>query len=437
MMSTNVVKCKQCNIIINELLCFVQNKISVMDEESIVRLVVSAFSEEEIDIAKDLVFCTISTTHRQVSRRKNKQQRNVEDIISLFKCTEPDSSPIFVASQLHKLPPVTFDHVDATRVLKDIILLQSELKQIKETYASITWVRSEIENLKHASLVNVDCNVNTRKRGACLFDSGPAGFLNLSTTTDVNDTQTPRHDYGTSVEKSAGFDTRQTACNIPRSHSSPQQSRTIDVSLAPSEKLALSQGGTVRVEATTVVSSDGSGLKPANEAPAPANIVKDGGSDNSNACANNANKITMASIAKQSTEWKVEEPTEKWIEVQRKRYRNRVIEGVRGKAEILPEEKFKAANLKIPLFVSNVHKETSEKDIIDFIFAKTRESIFLQKIKMKNDRPYNAYKMVVTRHKLDMFLNDQLWPDGITCRRFMPYDDLKRGGENVSNSKYV
>lgn len=55
-MSSNMVKCSKCNIMINELLAFVNNRIDVMEEESISRICISAFSESNILVAKDLFF---------------------------------------------------------------------------------------------------------------------------------------------------------------------------------------------------------------------------------------------------------------------------------------------------------------------------------------------------------------------------------------------
>lgn len=39
---------------------------------------------------------------------------------------------------------------------------------------------------------------------------------------------------------------------------------------------------------------------------------------------------------------------------------------------------------------------------------------------MKNKNKYhNAYKLYVSRHKLDMFLDESLWPKNIIFRRFV------------------
>lgn len=57
--TVNTLKCVNCNIVINELLSFIQNKIAVIDNESLIRICISAFSEEEVECAKKLLFTSI------------------------------------------------------------------------------------------------------------------------------------------------------------------------------------------------------------------------------------------------------------------------------------------------------------------------------------------------------------------------------------------
>ncbi|CAH2097425.1 unnamed protein product [Euphydryas editha] len=68
--NVNTLKCANCNIVISELLSFIQNKISVMDNESLIRICATAFSEEEVECAKNLLFSSIKTNLKKVSRRK-------------------------------------------------------------------------------------------------------------------------------------------------------------------------------------------------------------------------------------------------------------------------------------------------------------------------------------------------------------------------------
>ncbi|CAG4931069.1 unnamed protein product [Parnassius apollo] len=127
-------------------------------------------------------------------KQYGKSQRELEDIISLFKETDPDSAPIFVARDLQKLPPITFDHVDVTRLLKDIVLLQQEVKIIKDNYVT----KTHLEELKkdksflktstspaHHHKVGRRCSAFLLDVGTTFGDSGPMGLSHELSTADV------------------------------------------------------------------------------------------------------------------------------------------------------------------------------------------------------------------------------------------------------------
>lgn len=82
--------------------------------------------------------------------------------------------------------------------------------------------------------------------------------------------------------------------------------------------------------------------------------------------------------------------------------------------------KFRAADVKVPLFVSK-DKSVSENDIAEYILEKTQERVSLSKISMKRDKGYDSYKVYVSKLKLGDYLNDNLWPSGITFRRFVVF----------------
>lgn len=144
----------------------------------------------------------------------------------------------------------------------------------------------------------------------------------------------------------------------------------------------------------------------------------------------NKNKMSMADMVRQGGAWKVADPDQEWKEFQRRKLRNRQ-DGVKGKAAIGPDDKFKPAEIKISLFLTNVHKDTSEDDVAEYIRSKTKQKISLQKINMKTEKTYNAYKIIVNRNALDIFLNNEIWPDGVICRRFRPYRPIVQNGEQI------
>lgn len=64
----DTIKCNNCNIVINEVLCFCQNKIDVMNNVSLALLCRQSFQEDEIFKAKCLLFSSISSS-RLVKRK--------------------------------------------------------------------------------------------------------------------------------------------------------------------------------------------------------------------------------------------------------------------------------------------------------------------------------------------------------------------------------
>ncbi|XP_072931715.1 uncharacterized protein [Epargyreus clarus] len=161
-------------LIANEVLAFIQHAIDTMDEVSIIQICKSNFTREEIGSAKILLFESLGMSDRMPSRRKDeKGEKRLQDIINLLKVTDPDDLPAFVAKNIHKLPPVTFDHVDVTRLLKDITALKTSLAEVvlklEASQDTISDLRAEVATLRNTVAVSRSpevTNINTR-RGAC------------------------------------------------------------------------------------------------------------------------------------------------------------------------------------------------------------------------------------------------------------------------------
>ncbi|XP_061717843.1 uncharacterized protein LOC133525562 [Cydia pomonella] len=234
---SNTVQCNSCRVVINELLCYIQNKLSVMGEETLVRLCTSAFTSGEIQTSKSLLFESLPTNKRQVQRKGDgKGQRDINDIVQLMKTTEPDLMPIFAARALEKLPPVTFDHLDCTKLLKDMVRLQAELETVKANYVTqsdLDVLKSEfleINTISPPARLSI-CKVNNR-RGAWCMNSGPVG---LSHTSHMNETTASEQiikDYNTSpIQSEEKLQYRSVA--RPNERSTPQQEASEKSTAAP------------------------------------------------------------------------------------------------------------------------------------------------------------------------------------------------------------
>ncbi|XP_049887025.1 uncharacterized protein LOC126381609 [Pectinophora gossypiella] len=440
---SNRLKCSNCNIVISEVLAFIQNKIDVMTEVSLAQICESAFNAEEISEAKSLLFESLSKKMKK-RIRQGKTLRNIEDIICLFKETDPEQIPIFVARNLEKLPPVTFDHVDVTALLKKIVVLEKSLQNIEQNYVSKRELKEHsIGQYKTNSLLAQEQNVNTKRRGSFInnmYDSGPmaltTSFKNVSYLDEVNEPNDCASPSRASIDKSAH------SC-----HSSPiNQTGRKETGLLP-ERAASgvrnipSESGMTGECALSFTST--TGMNDAAQPPSRLTVNKTAdersdrretipttGCDNEQIENSPKNELSsknasFADIIKSDAAWKVPQRSEEWQLVQKRRLRNRLISQKGSAVTESGVNTFKAADTKIPLFISNVHKDVAEQDIINYIHEKTGEIVTLVKIKMKQERKYNAYKLFVTKYKLATFLDDKIWPTGISFRRFVRFYELR------------
>ncbi|KAI5636640.1 hypothetical protein NE865_10656 [Phthorimaea operculella] len=417
-MPSKVVKCANCNIVINELLAFVNNKISVMDDESISRICVSAFSESDIVTAKNMLFDSMPTSKRKINRkRQGKQLRDIDDIICALRDTDSEEIPVFVAHELEKLPPVSFDHVDVTRLLKDIVKLQQDIKMITKDYATVKQVdalRCEVDTLKQTSIVNdYGRNVNIGRRGACLMtsfechNSGPMGlppggnfdatiqhpYVNCASSSPKQTYRDIGHNVATE-----GSQTTQSLSPPPLENNAKHESAgvTHDVSQL-SENESTDRYGEPQSYVTTApmptvnAAGNRSGDRAIHTAAAPngtqsaPNTSQSTSQKQPSSPAANDSTPTRATIShgentstrsKSAAEvakegnWKPQTKSDEWIRVEKKKLRNRFV-GNRGKACLEPGNNFKAAETKVPVYIYNVAKGVSVCDITDYIKKKT------------------------------------------------------------------
>lgn len=425
-MTSTTVKCNACNVVISEVLAFLQNKIDVMDEESLVRICATSFSTEEVSNAKKLLFESAPSSKRKVTRRgTGKNERDLYDIITLLKETDPEVVPIFVARELQKLPPVTFDHVDATRLLKDILLIQNELKIYRETYVTkeqFDAVKEDLEKLKssftisHTSPNDLNHSKNKLSNNNMHYRSKSSDLPHIvvEKATDKSAELCPSPSHEADACNNISLEHFVDACaSMPR-----VEARTA--------VLNAEAGGERQVRARAAVSLSGA----CNE------ILEGIGTPTSYAAAARLAISTPRKIntITNSETKKDDERNEGWILAQKKRrLRDRFI-GSQGRANIDNIAKFKAADIKIPLFINNVDQNASANDIHTYIMEKTKTSVQIEKINMRKQKNYDAYKIFVQRHKLHLFLDDNLWPEGISFRRYIDFKERAEGyHKNINN----
>lgn len=132
-------------IIIDECLCFITNKYSYVDLETVIKLCVEYFEENEIEASKDLLYNSLHTIsnstafvkRRNASRSDSKSVKNIRDIWMLLQEIGDAPSPKFVAHDLGKLPPIGFDNIDVTVLFKKIQDSNVTISFLKDTIATL------------------------------------------------------------------------------------------------------------------------------------------------------------------------------------------------------------------------------------------------------------------------------------------------------------
>ncbi|KAG7297579.1 hypothetical protein JYU34_011578 [Plutella xylostella] len=390
-----------------------------MDDVSLLSLCATSFKEDDIIEAKSLLYEAVSRK-KIVRKGEQKINRDLSDIISLLRELDPDVLPIFVARELHKLPPVTFDHIDVTRLLKDIIIIQKELKEIQENYISdnqyatveeLRQLKFEVDKLRRSQTSETHSYVNKNRGAYCLqnsieCDSGPMGFLSGTGKLSADDDVTAADESTT--EECERMLSRSTT------HATANMSRT-----SVDEHQMVQLPTRTHLEATHVAVA----AIPAVSVPQVEPVCTSQG-------ATTVRSKSFADMVREDGTWKQNPKDEEWQTVQRKKMRNRFA-GCAGRAVTQPNDKFRAAETNVPLFVYNVNKDVSDNDVIDFIYSKTQVKVTLERIKTKTPKNYGSFKIFVPKHKIPLFLESTFWPEGVYFRRFFR---LKHSSDRFSSS---
>lgn len=128
----------------SELICFMQQKASILPFDDLVTIIADFYSSDEIAAAAGSV--SSYAEHRIPSYKgTDKDRKIVADVLKLV-LNPKVRLPTYVAVDISRLPPVSADHLDMSAILQELTLLRSEVRAIGA-------VRAELEELKSAMKV--------------------------------------------------------------------------------------------------------------------------------------------------------------------------------------------------------------------------------------------------------------------------------------------
>lgn len=350
------------NLVANELLAFLQQKLDVMDEVSAIQICVTNFSEDDIAASKLLLFRILNKSDQMTTRRREGTKKSVQDIITLLKETDPDQLPTFVVRDLNKLPPVSFDHVDVTSLLKDIVLLKARLadveRKLEASQQQVTEVRAELVDLRNTvclsgSPARVN-NVNMR-RGA-----GRNNSLCMSFASAVLSSPTP---IGESAD-----------C----------------ADLAPRSSCPAPMASTSDAERITPPTKS---LMTASSPAAPA-------------------------AKREPDKAKNRADLDGFVKVQRKKHRKPTNKNCCGKAPVEPQTRVRAAKPNTPVYISRLHYTTRADDIAEYVRQKLKYEPRVQLLESRRNVNFKAFVVRIPTCYLHLVLDENFWPQDVVFRRF-------------------
>lgn len=370
-------------------------------------------------------------------------------MINLFKSSEPDTIPVFVARQLDKLPPILIDHLDCSKLLKDMSKLRTEIEMMKSNFATLdklNELRDAVLCIQNDSLPPPTSAFKVNKKRGAWCDSGPMG---LSHDLNVQESESCMDNNEMMCTKPPLTQYREMEV-VQNKQSERDLNRCQRMSSAERGEISAGAGcgeGGVHLQArmSPAPLSMLSVPPPCRDEPSAATGLVASAAVTSHAPSHTQGASQLIATDKAGCNRELQEhvlpvretkpdesnnDSERWQTVHRRKTTKYRYSGKSGVARDL-ECTFRAAERKIPMFITNVHMSTAESDIVKHILHKTQETVYLERINMKYERGHKAYKFLISEENLSKYLDESLWPAGVIFRRFVNYKYRKTNGTHI------
>ena len=129
-------------VTVNEVLCFIFNKMKKLPQDHIIKLCSDFYDEKEIDAGKSILFH--DTEHvrnsklRHIKRKgEHKKKNDLQDIMHVFNSIELCHMPTYVARDLSNLPPLSAYDTDVVGLHRDVQELKASMRLVLESRVEI------------------------------------------------------------------------------------------------------------------------------------------------------------------------------------------------------------------------------------------------------------------------------------------------------------
>lgn len=402
--------------VMNSLLCFLNSARSDYSYDSLMEVIFSFYSHEDIKVAKELV-ADLLKKDIVWRRDPDKKKKDLQDLLEFHELLKASDMNINIVTNSHKkMPPIGMEMLAPV-----LTVLVEEISKINETLPKIIDIKSEVSNTADTvRAMKIDI-VDIRNK----FKNAISGMQDA--TKDIVDTEVNVIEEIQSIRQSLApnevFPPITNNSNEAQATDSGNKSfAEITHQFIASEPLKNGKsrkGSRPRSFRNKVVDRRKGAIskikKSAHTAQSDGHRFNFPSSDNI---------ITDTEVSDQASSPSPQGGENPWILASTRNQRKRDHRATRREASRVTGSKtsglrsFKAAQRIMDVFVGRVDNSVSEDDVKDYIKNIFNVDVkYVKKLIIKSDI-YAAYKVGVSQSDREMLFDAERWPEGIIVNKF-------------------
>ena len=416
-------------VIIDNVLCFLNSALSDYSQEKLADIVYSFYSHEDIKNAKEKI-CNILGKDIIARRDPDKKRKDLNDLLQSFiESKEKFKRNKYVADTYKKLPPIGMEYIAPL-----LINLTSEITRINELLPKILDIKTTVSNTAD-TVRDIKVDISQLKQIGDRFNNQS----NCLTSTNKENT------IKTFRQKGAENQSLSTeAANLTHTISNQQSSvnsikQQIENQPSPEMKHTTSNIETSEVgqtpmlngspeESTSIESTDVSSPLPlTNRGSHPLNL------------SNDDDFSTRPSFSSTPTEYNEERRNgngdsnlQGWTTVERRKKKTRGKIRYHSKSLVTgakcSDDKFKAAERTCDLFIGKVAKNVDVASIKEYIEKNFTVKVLHIAILEIKTAYFNAFKVTLSTNDKEKLFKPDKWPKGVIVDKF-----YNRKSKNLSS----
>ena len=393
-------------IIIDNVLCFINSALSDYSQEKLVDIIHSFYSHEEIKNAKEKIFNILGKD--MVTRRDpDKKGKDLNDLLQGYlDCKEKFKRHKYVADNYKKIPPVGMEFIAPL-----LINLSCEITKINDLLPKILDIKTTVSNTADA-VRDIKIDINHLKQSTKQLD------LNNCESKQKNETMIKsfrQKDVSNIPASTKTVNSSATSeSNTCGSNASPSKSKTAHTSLKDNVSVPIQTSQMIPAD-------DQDRQQPSSDVTSAVSSQTYSSKTSYHDISSLQSKTTSAQYNDDIQNERKENDHRGWITIDRKkksknqnRFQSRsLVTGAKSS-----DGKFKAADKTCDLFIGKVAKSVEVISIKDYIESNFNVKVLNIAIMEIKTAYFNAFKVTLSNFDREKLFQPDKWPEGVVIDKF-------------------